>query len=267
MTNWTNRKVAFVVVATDHGPMIVNRFDYRMVDETHGYGVGFDLLETSSFSPNELDLAISLLELRRRYFGDGVVAIDCGANIGVHTIEWARRMGAWGSVISIEAQERIFYALAGNIALNNCFNAQAIWAAVGGTAEPVRVPKLDHARPSSFGSVALKPGGQVEFVGQAIDYSSDGTTEVRCIPLDLLGLKRVDFIKVDVEGMELDVLAGAREILRRAKPIVVVEFIKSDKTQLRSMLQTLGYRLFELRMDLLAIHQSDKALDHISAAK
>jgi FkbM family methyltransferase len=51
------------------------------------------------------------------------VAIDCGANIGTHTIEWAKKMTGWGAVIGIEAQERIFYALAGNIAINNCFNA------------------------------------------------------------------------------------------------------------------------------------------------
>ena len=35
---------------------------------------------------------------------DGVVAIDCGANIGVHTIEWATSMTGWGSVLSIEAR-------------------------------------------------------------------------------------------------------------------------------------------------------------------
>ena len=33
---------------------------------------------------------MQLLALRRRHFGDGVIAVDCGANIGVHTVEWAR---------------------------------------------------------------------------------------------------------------------------------------------------------------------------------
>jgi hypothetical protein len=49
--------------------------------------------------------------LRRQYFKDGVVVIDCGANIGAHTIEWGKRMTGWGSVLAIEAQERIYYAL------------------------------------------------------------------------------------------------------------------------------------------------------------
>src|SRR5712671_624561 len=114
----SKRKLAFVLAAADHGTMIVSRLDYRMVSPASGFGVGFQILETGAFDPNEVSLAISVLNLRRRYFSDGVVAIDCGANVGVHTIEWAKQMIEWGSVLAIEAQERIFYALAGNIAIN-----------------------------------------------------------------------------------------------------------------------------------------------------
>ena len=100
------RKIAFVLAASDHGTMIVNRFDYRMVDERSGIGVGFQILEGGSFDAQEVDLALSLLGFRRQYFGDSVLALDCGANIGVHTIEWAKRMSGWGQVIAIEPQER-----------------------------------------------------------------------------------------------------------------------------------------------------------------
>ena len=124
------RKLAFVLVSSSHGTMIVNRMDRHMVNADTGYGVGYQILETAAFDPSEVDLALQILHLRRRHYGDGVVAIDCGANIGVHTIEWAASMTGWGSVLSIEAQERIYYALAGNIAINNCFNAIAINAAV-----------------------------------------------------------------------------------------------------------------------------------------
>src|SRR6266550_52033 len=72
------RKLAFVLAACDHGTMIVNRFDYRMVDQDRGFGVGFQILETASFDPAEIDMALSLLDLRRQYFGHGVVALDCG---------------------------------------------------------------------------------------------------------------------------------------------------------------------------------------------
>src|SRR5262245_52177617 len=119
------RKLPVVLAATDHGTMIVNRFDYHMIDKDRGFGVGLDILNTAAFDRDGVEFAGGLLALRRQYFGDGVVAIDCGANIGVFTVEWAREMTGWGSVIAIEAQERIYYALAGNIAINNCLNARA----------------------------------------------------------------------------------------------------------------------------------------------
>jgi hypothetical protein len=120
------RKIAFISAATEHGTLIVNRFDQHLLGQSNGYGVGFQLLETASYDGGEIDLALKLLDLRRQHHGDGVVAVDCGANVGVHTIEWARHMTGWGVVLAIEAQERIYYALAGNIAINNCFNARAI---------------------------------------------------------------------------------------------------------------------------------------------
>ena len=163
-----------------------------------------------------MEFAEGLLALRRRYFGDGVVAIDCGANIGVFTLEWARAMTGWGSVIAIEAQERIYYALAGNIAINNCFNARAILAAVADKPGVMKLPKIDYGRPASFGSVEIKKRQQTEFIGQPIDYSEPGAIEIACITLDSLNLTRADLVKIDVEGMEFDVLAGAANLLKRA---------------------------------------------------
>jgi hypothetical protein len=125
----------------------------HVVDQRNGIGVGFQILEGGAFDPEEVDMALMLLGLRRRYFGDGVVALDCGANIGVHTIEWARRMNGWGEVIAIEAQERVFYALAGNIAINNCFNARAVHAAVAAEVGAINIRRPNYLRPGSFGSL------------------------------------------------------------------------------------------------------------------
>jgi FkbM family methyltransferase len=53
-------------------------------------------------------------------------------------------MHGWGQVIAIEAQERVYYALAGNIAINNCFNARAMLAAVGNQSGVLRIPRPDY---------------------------------------------------------------------------------------------------------------------------
>jgi len=257
------RKIAFVLAASEHGTMIVNRLDYRMVDGETGFGVGFQILETAAFDANEVDMALSLLRFRREYFGDGVTAIDCGANIGVHTIEWAKRMSGWGRVIAIEAQERIFYALAGNIAVNNCFNAHALHAAVAAKVATMRVPEPDYLKAGSFGSLELRKRDGGEFIGQPIDYSEEKTVVINCVTIDSLELARIDLIKIDVEGMELEAIEGASASLARSHPILIVESIKIDKARLRAILEGLGYRLFDVGLGLLAIHGADKTLAHV----
>src|SRR5215471_6552385 len=92
------RKLAFIVAATDQGTLIVNRFDQHIIEQNRGYGVGFQLLDRASYDASEINLVLKLLDLRRRNYGDGVVAVDCGANIGVHTVEWAKHMTGWGTV-------------------------------------------------------------------------------------------------------------------------------------------------------------------------
>jgi FkbM family methyltransferase len=260
------RKIAFVLAASDQGTLIVNRFDYRMVDQRSGFGVGFQILEGSSFDPDEVDTALTLLSLRRGYFGDGVVALDCGANIGVHTVEWAKRMSGWGQVVAIEAQERVYYALAGNIAINNCFNARALHAAVAARAGTMKVPTPDYLSPASFGSLELRQRDGVEFIGQPIDYSEQNAVTIPALAIDALALPRIDLIKIDVEGMELDAIEGAAASVARCHPILIVESIKSDKAKLNEILLGHGYRLFGMGINILAIHETDKSLTHVKPA-
>jgi FkbM family methyltransferase len=260
------RPIPFIIVSTNHGTMIVNRNDYRMVDEKNGYGVGFQLLNTSSFDQSEVDFALGLLSLRRQYFGDGVVALDCGANVGVHTIEWAKHMHSWGNIIAIEPQERIYYALAGNVAINNCLNATAVWGAVGRANEEIRIPVPNYLAPSSYGSLELQQSANNEYIGQPIDYSDEGTVTVQQRAIDSFGLQRLDFIKIDVEGMELDVLAGAFNVIQTYQPIMMIEVIKSDKSKIETVLMSQGYEVFPVGINILAVHGSDPSLEQIKLA-
>ena len=260
------RKIGFVLAATEHGTMIVNRFDYHHADN-RAYGVGFQLLSSAVYEPFETAHAVRLLAARRAHFGDGVVAIDCGANVGVHTLEWARSMTGWGSVIAIEAQERIFYALAGTIALNNCFNARAIFAAVAATDGTMRVPTPDYLEPGSFGSLELRQSDHNEFIGQTIDYSGEKLTEIRMLAIDSLGLARLDLIKIDVEGMEIEALEGARQIITRCLPIILVEHLKVGREALVAALTQHGYRLYYRGLNALAIHPTDPTLEQASVQR
>jgi FkbM family methyltransferase len=257
------RKIAFVLAASDHGTMIVNRFDYRMSSPNAGIGVGFQILECASYDMSEVTIALRLLEFRRQYRGDGVVALDCGANIGVHAIEWARHMTQWGWVLAIEAQEPIYYALAGNIAINNCFNARAMHAAVGASTGMMQVPQPDYLQPGSFGSLELRRTENTEFIGQSIDYDSK-LAQVRAITLDSLALPRLDLLKIDVEGMELDVLQGASALILAQRPIMIIEQVKIDRQRLSDTLSRWGYQQFTFGMNVLAVHETDHSRSHIT---
>lgn len=246
--------------------MLVNRFDYNHTFSGDYYGVGAQIMETGVYDPRDVKTLRDLLLCRRDHFGDGVVALDVGANIGVHTLEWAKLMKDWGSVIAVEAQERVFYALAGNITLQNCFNARAIWAAVSNTPGEISFPEPNYRARGSFGSFELRAGVGTEYIGQPIDYEKP-TSTVKTIMIDGLGLERLDLLKIDVEGMEAEALQGAAETIGRCKPILFVETIKSDKNVIAAALRNEGYRVLPNGMNIIAIHESDKTLENIGVVK
>lgn len=257
------RPIAFVLVSSNHGTLIVNRHDYHQEPDGGYFGVGLQILTNSSFDPQDVQLLVGLLARKRTLAGDGVVALDCGANIGVHTVEWARAMHGWGQVLAFEAQERVYYALAGNLALNNCFNASARLAAVGAAPGRLTIPQLDPATPASFGSLELKPSPTAQPIGQPVRYTGAGTTTVDVVSIDALDLPRVDLIKIDVEGMELEVLAGSRETLARCRPVLFIEVLKNDPGQLKQVLGEAGYVHYPVGINLLAVHPTDPLLARI----
>jgi len=258
----------FVLVSTGHGSMIANVHDYRPPTATEAgiAGVGGQLFRQSLFDPVEIDLALYLLSLRKEFFGPGVVALDCGANIGVHAIEWARHMTGWGTVTAIEAQERIYYALAGNIALNNCFNASALHAAIGGELGQIMLPVLNYAAPASFGSLELRKGDGNEAIGQPVDYDGAGRQAVSLLSIDHFQSPRLDFIKMDIEGMELEALGGAFDTLKTCRPMLMLEHIKAQPGSLQDFIGGFGYHCITLRSLIVAVHQSDPGLPRVQEA-
>lgn len=267
MINWpVNRSPknnAFVLTATDLGPMIVNRFDFKQV-ENGVIGVGHQLLSQSSFDATELNLMLQLLPLLRQYRGDGVLMFDAGANIGSYKLIAARSMFGWGQVIAVEAQERLFYALAGNITLNNLSNARAIWSALSDKKGTIDIPIPDYNRPSSYGSLELIQTTASEDIGQPLV----NTQSVPAITIDSLKLERLDYLKIDVEHMEEIVLNGAKKTIKAKKPIIQIEVLKSDKEQIRKFIESLDYGIIDINggYDYLCVPLDDPINQHLKRA-
>jgi FkbM family methyltransferase len=233
----TNKAVRWPILTTRHGPLFAGINDVAYNADGSAYGVGHDLLTKSCYEPEHVELFCNILRSRRTRCGDGVVALDIGANIGVFTVEMARLMSGWGSVISYEPQELLFYALCANILLNNLdSNTKAVYAAVGGRAGKIRVPRLNFEEKGSYGSLELK--GENTDLGQKLTEQMD---LVPIVAIDDLELPRIDFMKIDVEGMELDVLVGATRTINRLHPILYVEHNKAGTDKLRAYLERLDY--------------------------
>jgi FkbM family methyltransferase len=238
----------FFLMKTFHGSIIVNRFD----ELSPLWGVGSQIMRRGCYDLDEVNLTKILLEQCRDANGIGVVALDCGANIGVHSIEWGRLMRDWGKVFSFEAQLPVYYALCGGIVLNGCLNVFARHMAIGKHDGIIDVPNIDYSKPSSFGSLELLQRDNPEWIGQKVDYSD--TYKVIMKAIDSFHLKRVDLIKIDVEGMEEHVLKGAILTLEKCKPFIYFEHSKSDKPRLELFLSNLGYKILYLKSNALAIH-------------
>lgn len=143
----------------------------------------------------------------------GDTVIDAGANVGTVTLFLAQTVGAEGRVYAFEPQLEIFHYLCGNVALGGHKNIIALNAALGGAAGSITVPPMDYGHKGNFGAVSLKDMGE-------------GETDVRTI--DGLDLADCRLIKIDVEGMEPEVLKGARETINRLKPFVYTENKKNE---------------------------------------
>lgn len=165
-----------------------------------------------------------------------------------------------GGVLAFEAQERLFYALAGNIAINNCFNAQAIHACLGNPQKNQKELEIlvpDYTQKASFGSLELKSNN--EFIGQIPQKKE----KVPYLKLDNFDFQKIDFIKIDVEGMEQEVLLGCLNHIKNFKPVLQIEIIKSNPQDIIHMLNNLGYKIFQFGINILAIYKADPIINHL----
>lgn len=159
----------------------------------------------------------------------GDIAIDVGANIGTHTVFFARAVGKKGAVIALEPQRIIFQFLCANVALNALINVHCSNVGVGAEYGSIIVPVLDPTKKMNFGALSLGTAKN----GERVDV----------ITLDEFQLARCNLIKIDVEGAEAEVLLGARQTIERCHPVLFVENNTIDRS--REIIETihgLGYK-------------------------
>lgn len=170
------------------------------------------------------------------------VCIEVGANIGMHAVPLSK-LCAGGELVCYEPQRPIFHVLCANLALNNCLNVTTRRAAVGDESGRIEIQSSDYDQPWNYGSFSVSKGFSSES-----QYAGPIKTEVvDIIALDsdpeLDRLTRLDLLKVDAEGHELAVIAGASKLIARHRPNVFVEPGRDENVDgLRDAMRKLDYQ-------------------------
>jgi FkbM family methyltransferase len=158
------------------------------------------------------------------------VVVDVGANVGNHVVFFAAML-APALVIPVEPVPEAVSALRRNLALNHIKVDERGFGIAAGrengwlTIELAAMRDLVEAR-----------------VGEVTHGEQAGT--IRSIRLDELVSERVDFLKIDVEGFESNVIIGAERILREDKPLLMVEANDEKRAPLLEQLKALYYKPF-----------------------
>lgn len=211
-------------MTTQCGP---HRLTYSVRDQF----IGSDLFLTGSWEPH-------LTRLLPHLGLDGQRAIDVGANIGTYTVRLSDAVGPLGEVIAIEPDERNAAWLQQNLSQNGCTNAVVRRVAVGSRSDEVafaRDPRnLGNHRVVAEGS---NQDGRVPMV--TLDSISAG------LPDDSVG-----YLKIDVQGFELEVLRGAERTLERHPSAVLQLELNADEAgravEVVDLLRALGWDGFEI---------------------
>lgn len=187
-------------------PVAVGAFGHRILVHGRDTGVTPTLVLTGGYEDREVELFAAAI-------GPGMTVADVGANIGVYTLVAAREAGATGRVYAFEPDPANFDLLTRNVALNGYSNVVAVRAAVSSRTGTTRLFR-DAA---NLGLHSLDERNVTEGVEPI---------PVRTVCLDDFTEeqgRRIDVLKLDVQGAEALVLAGARHALT-PDAIVFMEF-------------------------------------------
>lgn len=183
----------------------------------------------------------------RRMLRPGMRAIDVGANHGVYTLAMARAVGAQGQVWAFEPTPATGNLLQRSLDLGGCSQVRLLRTALSDRSGTAR---FNVGRQSELNAIAEAGGGPESI-------------EVKVATLDglaqELGWHGIDFIKIDAEGHDRNVILGGKSFFERESPLVMFEITSSTEkdVSLAQLLVAQGYRVFFLVPGLLMLAPFD----------
>lgn len=212
-----------------------------------GTDIGGKLYRGEAFEKDEIAIA-------SRYINSGSTILDIGANIGLHALSFSV-FAKDGLVIACEPQPKTFKTLVKNICQNNIKNIIPLNVAIAQSAEIAEFYVMADDAYSSLIDTGRKELSE--------------RVKVLCTTVDgLFGEIKVDFVKIDVEGLELNVLKSMSSLIQRYHPVIFCEIYKgkivfNNPHDTISYLRNFGYQVYRV-IDGVPVEFSptEKHVDH-----
>lgn len=178
------------------------------------------------------------------------ILIDIGANLGA----WSVPMASWvknqnGIVHSFEPQRPVFYQLCANLLCNNLMNCYAHNVAVGDFTGIIDIPILNIFEHSNLGALSLSENIRQQ---QMWVKNTQPKEPVKITTLDDLNIPKSHLIKIDVEGLELEVLKGGKNWIKQSEnpPIILEIWGDYMKEMIQKKKKLLSFIQDELEYDI-----------------
>jgi FkbM family methyltransferase len=223
------RDAALRLASVRHrGRVVTKQFD--------GYRATLHLDEVMEMASYRDAFEREVCDAIERHARPGYIALDIGANVGLHALRLAREVGPEGEVFAFEPMPYAFQKLAANAALNPHLNIKAHRLALSNS--PAENVEADFRSSWRHDGSRADPGiAKVTFV--RLDDWVRGNA-----------IERIDIVKIDVDGYEGLVIEGGKETIARHRPTIIIEaFIdqyKEGRPDPFRLLAEMGYRFVEM---------------------
>ncbi|MDS4040171.1 MAG: FkbM family methyltransferase, partial [Candidatus Competibacter sp.] len=177
---------------------------FRIIDSDNI--ISYSLKEYGEWAQQEIDLLLHFIKP-----GDRVA--DVGAFIGTHSRVFSSAVGIGGMVYAFEPRNEIVEVLLENINFSPIQNIKVFQCGLGDKHKEIKIAKAFQDSKNNFGGFSINT---------TIMLADSGNT-IQLRTLDEVSIMHLDFLKIDVEGMEIDVLLGGNATLSRDRPIIFAE--------------------------------------------
>jgi FkbM family methyltransferase len=217
--------------------------------------IGKSFLNQKYWGLKDIEIISKIIEYKCKK-KNKIVFYDVGANIGTHSIALSNIFKNKIVIRAFEAQSNIYEMFNQSIRINNLNNIELYHNAVSDkNNEIIKIDLPDYSKHNNFGGLELfKPFQNSD----NIQMQKSGIFEdVKTIKLDIFN-EEVDFIKIDVEGMENLVLKGSKNLIVNHRPFIFMELFKSKLEDVTEFFKDKDYNIYKKGMDAFVIPVESK---------